>query len=68
MMGYGMAVNLRSKLDSDWAFYVCDVNVQAIERFKSETSGRGLVHVVKNGFEAIQAAVRPHKEGWTPIV
>ena len=56
-MGYGMAVNLRSKLDSDWTFYICDVNEQAIERFKSETGGHGPVHVVKNGFEAVQAAV-----------
>lgn len=57
-MGYGMAVNLRSKLDNDWTFLICDVDSQAIERFKSEMQGQGPVEVVKNGFEAVKAAVR----------
>lgn len=56
-MGYGMAVNLRSKLDDTWTMYICDVNSQALERFREETQGYGLVEVVQNGFEAIKAAV-----------
>lgn len=56
-MGYGMAVNLRSKLDDTWTFCICDVNEQAINRFKSEMANKGPIEVVKNGKEAIQAAV-----------
>lgn len=56
-MGYGMAVNLRSKLDDTWTFYVCDVNEQTIERFKSAMKGKGPIEVVKNGYESILAAV-----------
>lgn len=56
-MGYGMAVNLRKKLDQDLSFYVCDVNDEAIERFKLEVSGQGPVYAVKNGFDAMIAAV-----------
>ena len=56
-MGYGMAVNLRSKLDKNVKFYICDVNQEAIKRFKSELNGYGPVEVVKNGAEAAQVAV-----------
>jgi hypothetical protein len=56
-MGYGMAVNLRSKLDNRMTFYVCDVNEQAINRFKEEVGSCGPVEVVENGAEAAQVAV-----------
>ena len=57
-MGYGMAVNLRSKLDQATTFYICDTNQNAIDRFLSETKDNGHVKVVETGAEATQAAVR----------
>ena len=60
-MGYGMAVNLRSKMDKGRTLYICDVSDAAIRRFRSEMDGRGPIEVVKNGAEAIQAAVRKRK-------
>ena len=51
-MGYGMARNLRSKIDKDTTFVVCDVNQEAIDRFKAEMSDHGPIEVTKNGFEA----------------
>lgn len=56
-MGYGMAVNLRSKLDKSLTFYICDVNQEAIKRFKSELDGYGPIEVAQNGAEAVQVAV-----------
>lgn len=56
-MGYGMAINLRSKLDKSTTFYVCDVSTDAINRFKSEMQDHGPVEVVKNGAEAVEVAV-----------
>lgn len=57
-MGYGMALNLRSKLDKDQVLYICDTSEDAINRFKSETESLGPVEVVKNGAEAMKVAVR----------
>lgn len=57
VMGYGMAVNLRSKLPKSTTFYICDVSPQTIDRFISEMGGYGPIKVVENGFEAVQAAV-----------
>lgn len=56
-MGYGMARNLRSKIDKDTTLVVCDVNPEAIDKFKSEMSDHGPIEVAKNGFEAVQKAV-----------
>lgn len=56
-MGYGMALNLRSKLDSSTTVYVCDVNAEAIARFKTEMEAQGPIEVVVNAFEALQVAV-----------
>ena len=56
-MGYPMAKNLRAGLGSDKTMLVCDVDAKALERFKQETEGQGPVRVIKNGFEAAQAAV-----------
>jgi 3-hydroxyisobutyrate/3-hydroxypropionate dehydrogenase len=50
-------VNLRSKLDKTAKLYICDVSVEAIDRFKSEMDGYGPIEVVKNGYEAVQVAV-----------
>ena len=58
VMGYGMAVNLRSKLNRSQTLYVCDVSDQAIQQFQSEVDGKGPVEVVKNGAEASKSAVR----------
>lgn len=57
-MGYPMAKNLRSGLDRDKLLLVCDVNSEALERFRTETEGQGPVEVVRNGFEAAKKAVR----------
>ena len=56
-MGYGMAVNLRSKLDRSKTFYICDVSEDAINRFKLELDGQGPIEVVQNGTEAVAVAV-----------
>jgi len=56
-MGYGMAMNLRSKLDSSQMLYICDTSNEAIERFQSETNTLGSVEDVSNGAEAVQSAV-----------
>ena len=55
-MGYGMAMNLRSKLDSSQTLYICNTSNEAVERFQSETTTFGRVKVVKNGAEAVQSA------------
>ncbi|KAK5953050.1 hypothetical protein OHC33_005618 [Knufia fluminis] len=55
-MGYGMAVNLRSKVGKETTLVVCDVNQEAIDRFKAENSDHGPIEVAKNGFEAVQKA------------
>lgn len=57
VMGYGMAINLRSKLDKGTTFYICDVSTEAIDRFKAEMQGCGPIELVKNGAEAVQVAV-----------
>ncbi|KAK3715289.1 hypothetical protein LTR37_007256 [Vermiconidia calcicola] len=56
VMGYGMAVNLRSKLDRSKTFYICDVSEDAINRFKLELDGQGPIEVVQNGTEAVAVA------------
>jgi hypothetical protein len=56
-MGYGMAINLRTKLDNSTTFYVCDVNQDAIDRFKDEMNGQGQIEVVRNGADAVRVAV-----------
>lgn len=56
-MGYPMAKNLRKGLDATKTLLICDVSKEALERFQAETAGNGPVEIVKNGFEAAQAAV-----------
>jgi len=56
-MGYPMAKNLRSGLSSDKTLLICDVNSEALSRFKEETEGQGPVETVSNGREAAKAAV-----------
>lgn len=56
-MGFGMAVNLRSKLDKSTTMFVCDTDSTAIEKFKSEVGHHGPIEVVPNGFEAVKRAV-----------
>ncbi|KAK3388035.1 6-phosphogluconate dehydrogenase [Podospora didyma] len=56
VMGYPMAKNLRAGLGSDKILLICDVNHEAIKRFKIETEGQGPVFVVKNGYQAAKAA------------
>jgi 3-hydroxyisobutyrate dehydrogenase len=57
-MGYPMAKNLRAGLGLEKTLLICDVNVEALHRFKKETEGLGPVEICRNGFEAAKAAVR----------
>ncbi|KAK0622417.1 NAD binding domain of 6-phosphogluconate dehydrogenase-domain-containing protein [Immersiella caudata] len=58
VMGYPMAKNLRAGLSPDKLLLICDVNSDALERFKTnaQTAGHGPVEVVSNGFEAAEKA------------
>lgn len=56
VMGYGMARNMREKVGKETTLIVCDLNQEAIDRFKTESSDHGPIEIVKNGFEAIQKA------------
>lgn len=56
-MGYPMAVNLRSKIDSSKTLLICDVSEEALSKFEKQMEGKGPVKRVKNGFEAVQQAV-----------
>lgn len=57
-MGYPMAKNLRAGLGKETRLLICDVNAEALDRFIQEAEGMGPVNIVKNGSEAVQAAVR----------
>ena len=57
-MGYPMAVNLRSKIDSSKTLLICDVSEDALSKFEKQMEGKGPIRRVKNGFEAVQQAVR----------
>ena len=57
-MGYPMAKNLRAGTGDDKLLLICDVVQEALDRFQTETQGKGPVEVVKNGFEAATRAVR----------
>lgn len=57
-MGYPMALNLRSGIDKATKLLICDVSEDALARFQKQTEGKGPVEVVKNGYEAVQQAVR----------
>jgi 3-hydroxyisobutyrate dehydrogenase len=56
-MGYPMAKNLRAGLGPEKTLLICDVNSNALDRFKTETEGQGPVGVVSSGYEAARAAV-----------
>ncbi|KAI1614776.1 3-hydroxyisobutyrate dehydrogenase [Exophiala viscosa] len=56
VMGYPMALNLRSALDDSYKLLICDVSEAALSKFQSEASGKGPVEVIKSGHEAINSA------------
>ncbi|KAI1343128.1 NAD binding domain of 6-phosphogluconate dehydrogenase-domain-containing protein [Xylariaceae sp. FL0016] len=56
VMGYPMAKNLRAGLDPGKTLLICDVNLEALNRFVAETQGQGPVEIISNGFEAAKAA------------
>ena len=59
-MGYPMALNLRKGLGpEEYTLLVCDVVPDAMSRFQKDAEGQGPVKVVKNGYEAVTAAVSP---------
>ena len=57
VMGYPMAKNLRGGLGPEKTLLICDINSNALDRFKAETEGQGPVGVVRSGYEAARAAV-----------
>lgn len=57
VMGYSMAVNLRSKMDSSATLLICDINEAALEKFQKQMAGKGPIEVVKTGKEAASRAV-----------
>jgi 3-hydroxyisobutyrate dehydrogenase-like beta-hydroxyacid dehydrogenase len=57
-MGYGMAVNLRTKMDPEMTLLICDVNTAALDKFQKQMEGKGPIAVVQNGAEAARKAVR----------
>lgn len=61
-MGYPMAKNLRAGLGPEKTLLICDVNSDALDRFKAETVNQGQVKVVSSGYEAANAAVRWQSE------
>lgn len=63
-MGYPMAVNLRSKIDSSTTLVVCDTNKRATKKFCSELNGKGPIVEVETAAEAAKRAVRPITSGW----
>ena len=58
VMGYPMAINLWSKIGSDRQMFICDVNKSALDKFQTETGGKGSVEVKDSAYQVIQAAVR----------
>lgn len=57
VMGYPMAVNLRSKMKAEDTLLICDVSQDAISRFQKQMDGSGPIEVVKSGHDAVKAAV-----------
>ncbi|KAK3905501.1 6-phosphogluconate dehydrogenase [Staphylotrichum tortipilum] len=55
-MGYPMAKNLRSGLGRETRLLICDVNSEALSRFRAETVAEGPVKIINNGYEAAKAA------------
>ena len=56
VMGYPMAVNLRSKMGADKTLLIADVSEDALSKFEKQMAGKGDIKRVKNGFEAAQQA------------
>ncbi|KAL1966532.1 hypothetical protein VTN77DRAFT_4454 [Rasamsonia byssochlamydoides] len=58
VMGYPMAVNLRTQLGPEYRLLICDVNGDALQKFQAEMKEKnaGPVEVVATGFEAVKAA------------
>ena len=40
VMGYGMAINLRMKLEKTQTLYICDTNQDAIDSFRTKVEGQ----------------------------
>ncbi|KAK4216959.1 6-phosphogluconate dehydrogenase [Rhypophila decipiens] len=56
VMGYPMAKNLRAGLATNKTLLICDINTEALDRFKTETERSGPVEIIANGFEAAKVA------------
>ncbi|KIW13645.1 hypothetical protein PV08_08836 [Exophiala spinifera] len=56
VMGYSMAVNLRTKLDDSYTLLICDVSETLIQKFLHQMAGQGPVEVISSGREAITRA------------
>lgn len=53
-----MAKNLLKGLGPEKTLLICDVSVEALNRFVQEAEGQATVEVISNGFEAAKVAVR----------
>ncbi|KAK5169809.1 uncharacterized protein LTR77_005787 [Saxophila tyrrhenica] len=45
-MGFGMCLNIHSKIPSDSELYICDINRSALEKFVEETTGKAKVTIL----------------------
>lgn len=57
-MGWPMAANLRTKIGSSTTILICDVSEDALAKYEKQMDGKGPVRRIKNGYEAVQQAVR----------
>lgn len=56
VMGYGMALNLRSKIPSGSRFLLCEINEARRDQFLSESSSKGSVETVQSPKELAELA------------
>lgn len=56
VMGFGMAMNLRTKLPPECKFFLCEVNDQRRDQFVKEASTKGSVEVVQSPRELAEKA------------
>lgn len=56
VMGYGMALNLRSKIPSSSRFVLCEINESRRDQFINEASARGKIEIAQTPREVAEQA------------